>query len=281
VKADVVVLDHFAPAVRPRMNSIWIEPPASGSPVPVRGARQNVKLERWRTDSMLGAGLRSKDMLLDSAEVFSSAPGDIPVAESAEGPVIVARASSPKIVVMGFHPMRSAMKYELATPLLVANILRWMAPETFRRLEVQAGTVGTVTLPVDKGTDPATVRVLSENQKPLPFTIEGNALRFFAGAPGTVRVLMGDRELVYSLNLPDVAEAVWKAPPTVRHGIPRASEQGGSATDLWPWLALAGGLGLFIDWLLFGRSRAFRLRAARIVAKANWRTHWPISRKAS
>ena len=39
------------------------------------------------------------------------------------------------------------MKYELATPLLIANILRWMAPETFRRWEVQAGTVGTVNVP--------------------------------------------------------------------------------------------------------------------------------------
>jgi hypothetical protein len=281
VKADVVVLDRFAPPARPGVSSIWIEPPASGSPVPVKGTRQGVKLERWRADSTLGAGLRSKDVLLDSAEVFAGAAGDIPVAESAEGPLIIARAASPKIVAIGFHPMRSAMKYELATPLLVANILRWMAPETFRRWEVQAGTVGTVTVPIEKGTDPAGIRVIAENQRPLPFTVEGNVLRFFAGAPGTVRVLMGDRELVYSLNLPDVAEAVWKAPPTVHHGIPRASEQGGSATDLWPWLALAGGLGLFIDWLLFGRSRAFRLRASRIVAKANWRANRPISRKAS
>jgi hypothetical protein len=33
--------------------------------------------------------------------------------------------------------------------------------------------------------------------------------------------------------------------------------------DLWPWLALLGGLGLLVDWLLFGRSRLFRLRPGR------------------
>ena len=44
-----------------------------------------MKLERWRADSTLGAGLRSKDVLLDSAEVFAGAAGDIPVAESADG----------------------------------------------------------------------------------------------------------------------------------------------------------------------------------------------------
>jgi len=37
------------------------------------------------------------------------------------GPVIVARPGKPKIVVIGFHPARSAMRYELATPLLFAN----------------------------------------------------------------------------------------------------------------------------------------------------------------
>jgi hypothetical protein len=164
------------------------------------------------------------------------------------------------------------MKYELATPLLVANILRWMAPETFRRLEVQTGTVGTVNVPVEKGTDPANVRVIAEDQRPLPFTIEDNVLRFFSGAPGTVQVLTGDREMVYSLTLPDVAEAVWRIPQGVRRGIPRPSAQSIAATDFWPWLALLGGVGLLVDWLLFGRSRAFRLRAASVArAATSWR----------
>ena len=160
------------------------------------------------------------------------------------------------------------MKYELATPLLMANILRWMAPETFRRWEVQAGTVGTVNVALEKDTDPASVRVLTEDQRPLPFTVEGNSLRFFSGAPGTVRVLMGDREAVYSLTLPDVGDAAWKPPANVRKGIPRASAAGSVATDLWPWLAALGGIGLLADWLLFGRSRAFRLRAVRSAARA-------------
>jgi hypothetical protein len=113
---------------------------------------------------------------------------------------------------------------------------------------------------------------MAENQRPLPFTIDGGALRFFAGAPGTVRVLTGDRETVYSLTLPDVGDAAWKPPQSVRHGIPRASEAGGAGIDIWPWLAVLGGIGLLIDWLLFGRSRAFRLRAAKMVTRAAaWR----------
>ena len=271
VKADLVILDRFAPAARPLVSSIWIEPPAAGSPVVVKGTRTGLKLDSWRTDTALGAGLRTKDVQLASAEVFTLAPGDIPVAETAEGPVIVARPGTPKIVALGFHPVKSSMKYELATPLLIANTLRWMAPDVFRRREVQAGTVGTVTVPVEKGIDPASVRVVTEDSRPLPFTIEDNALRFFCGAPGTVRVLTGNRELVYSLTLPDVGDSLWKAPATVRKGIPRSMGDGVSTTDIWPWFAVLGALGLLLDWLLFGRSRAYRLRAVRSAVGSIWR----------
>ena len=271
VKADIVILDRFAPSSRPTTSSIWIEPPATGSPIVVKGTRNAVKLESWRTDTPLGAGLRTKDVQLASAEVFTLAPGDIPVAESAEGPLIVARPGTPKIVALGFHPVKSSMKYELATPLLIANILRWMAPDVFRSREVQAGTVGTVTVPVERGTDPGSVRVMTEDSRPLPFTIEDNLLRFFCGAPGTVRVLTGNRELVYSLTLPDVGEALWKAPASVHKGIPRSTGGGVSSTDIWPWFAVFGALGLLVDWLLFGRSRAFRLRASRAAMGSIWR----------
>jgi hypothetical protein len=270
-KADIVVLDRFAPAARPQASSIWIEPPAAGSPIAVKGTRNAVKLASWRTDTPLGAGLRTKDVLLASAEVFTLAPGDIPVAESSEGPLIVVRPGTPKIVVLGFHPVKSSMKYELATPLLIANTLRWIAPDVFRSREVQAGTVGTVTVPIERGTDPATVRVVTEDARRLPFTVQENALRFFSGAPGTVRVLTGARELVYSLTLPDVGESLWRPPATVHKGIPRATGNSVSTTDIWPWFAVFGGFGLLLDWLLFGRSRAYRLRAAKTAITAIWR----------
>ena len=267
VKADVIVLDRFAPPAIPHADSIYIEPPAEGSPIPVRETKAGVRLEKWNAETPLGAGLHTQEVILESAEVFAPAPGDIVVAESSAGPLVVARApkieGGPKLAVLGFHPGRASMKYQLATPLLAANILKWMAPETFRSREVQAGTVGTVSIPVGKDADPSSIRVLDEDQRPLPFTLKDGALQFFSGAPGAVSVLAGDRETVYSLTLPDVAEAVWRPPANVRRGIPRAAELESPPQDLWPWLAALGGLGLLIDWLLFGRSRLFRLRPGR------------------
>jgi hypothetical protein len=262
VKADVVVLDRFAPPSAPRADAVWIEPPVDASPIPVRETKTAVRLEKWSANTPLAEGLRTQEVVLESAQVFAPAPGDTVVAESAAGPLIVARQNKQggKLVVLGFHPGRASMKYQLATPLLAANILKWMAPEAFRSREVQAGTVGIVSVPVGNNADPAGIRVLDETQKPLPFTLQGDTLQFFAGAPGAVSVLSGDRESVYSLTLPDVAEAVWKPPANVRRGIPRAADVISPPQDLWPWLAALGGLGLFIDWMLYGRSRLYRLR---------------------
>ena len=111
----------------------------------------------------------------------------------------------------------------------------------FRRWEFQAGTVGTVNVAVEKDTKPEDIRVLDAQDRSLPFTIDGNNLRFFSGAPGTVRVRMGDRENVYSLTLPDVGEAVWRVPASVHKGVPRAVVADAAPRNLWPWLALLGG----------------------------------------
>jgi hypothetical protein len=271
-QADIVVLDRFAPPSPPRSHVIWIEPPASGSPVPIRTTVSRAALERWSPDTSLGAGLYTRDVTLESAAVFLPAPGDITVAAVAAGPVVVARDGAVKQMLIGFHPGRASMRYELATPLLIANTLRWMAPAAYRRVELEAGTVGSVSLPVGNDVQAAAVQILDEMDQALPFTIQDGVLRFFSGKPGTVRVRMGDRETVYSLTLPDLAEASWKAPQNLAMGIPEASPAGAGAADLWPWLALAGAIGLLADWLWFGRSRALRLRAAKAAAPLRqWR----------
>src|SRR5204862_1413226 len=50
VKADVVVLDRFAPPTAPRAASIYIQPPASGSPMPVRSTKTGVRLDTWHPE---------------------------------------------------------------------------------------------------------------------------------------------------------------------------------------------------------------------------------------
>jgi hypothetical protein len=107
------------------------------------------------------------------------------------------------------------------------------------------------------------LRVLNEDGSPVPFTLRGPALEFFSGTPGTVRVLAEDREYVYSLTLPQLWESKWDVPAETRRGIPKFPVPLREATDLWQWLALAGGAGLLAEWLLFGSLRRGRARVSK------------------
>lgn len=249
----LVVLDRFRPAKRPKSDSIWIAPPVAGSPIPVRMTLENIPFTRWCSSDPLCEGLRTRELRLPSTRVFESAPGDLNVAEVLGGPVIVARPGRPKIVAMGFHPALSDVRYALATPLLFANILRWISPDVFRHPVLSASSAGAVTVELDSSASAAGTRVLREDGTPLPFTMKDRSLRFFTGSPGTVRVLTGDREFVYSLTLPELWESRWQVPAGVKRGLPPAMRVDGGSRELWPWMAVLGGLGLLTEWLLFGR----------------------------
>lgn len=277
--ARMVVLDRFAPPQPPVADSLWIFPPAAQSPVTVTGARAKQKLSRWKAEHPLAAGLHAKDLEIDNAETFRPNSDDAAVAETNTGAaLVVARAASAqnpaKTVVFGFHPMLSPMKYELTTPLLFANIVRWIAPDVFTSYELNAGTVGAVNVALENESDPSAIQVLTEKYEPIPFTLDGTNLRFFSGAPGIVRISAGGRQLVYSLTLPQAGDFVWK-PGNVKIGIPKRTDFRPGSRDIWHWLAILGGLGLIADWFLFGRTRR---RYAAAAPAGNSSAMW---RKAS
>ncbi len=260
----LVILDRFIPPQRPAADSIWIDPPSSGSPIPVRTTVEQEAFQGWNAAHPAAAGLHAKDFKLEKASVFEAAPTDGRIGEVQQGPVIVARPGKPKIVVLGFHPALTGMRYELAAPLLFANLLRWMSPEIFRRWEISGGSVGTVKLLMDPDASEKDVKVTAEDGSPLPFTVRDRAVSFFSGTPGSVRVLAGDHEYVYSLTLPQLWDAKWDPPAEAQKGIPRFSVALDSSTDMWPWLALAGAAGLLAEWLMFGRFRRAGLRLGAV-----------------
>ncbi len=271
----LVVLDRFKPETRPEADAIWIDPPAGSSPIPARERVQKAEAIRWNSDNSLGSGLRTRDVRLDSTSVFNAAPGDLKVAEIDAGPIIVARPGAKKIVVFGFHPALTSMRYELATPLLFANILRWFAPEAFRSKEVSTQAVGTVNVALDTEVAPGDLKVVREDGTPIPFTLQGKSLHFFSGSPGTARVIIGDHESIYSLSLPEISDTKWKAPVDARTTLPTFRENVQASHDTWQILAILGGLGLLTEWLLYGRFD-------RVMKQAKNLLRWPtILRKAS
>jgi len=263
-KADVVVLDRFRPEAMPAVDSIWIDPPRAGSPIPVRARLSGAKLTRWNAAHPLGAGLRAVGLNLEAASAFQAGPDDVRVAESDGGPVIVARAGRARVIVIGFNPAGAGMRFELATPLLFANMLRWLAPEMFRSWELAAGSVGTVDIPVDPEVKPSDVQVSRPDGSAVPFSLSARTLHFFAGTPGTVNVHAGERQLGSALTLPELAESTWEPPAAVRRGLPARRTAGQGSASLWPWLAVLGASALLAEWLMYGASRRVAYRGAAL-----------------
>jgi hypothetical protein len=152
------------------------------------------------------------------------------------------------------------MRFEVTTPLLFANLLRWLSPEAFRSVDITAGRVGTATVALEKTESAAGLRVIDQRGFTVPFTVRDQTLELFASRPSIVRVLSADRDRVLSLTLPDIGEAEWKPAVGISTGVPSARSFAPTAIDLWQWLAILGGLGLLTEWLLFGRRPVWQLR---------------------
>jgi hypothetical protein len=254
VDADLIILDRFRPGQKPGKPALWIAPPAEGAPIAVVRAGTNSRITRWRAEHPIAQGLRTLDLKVDNATLFATGAGVETIAEAEGGSLVSAQAES-RAVYLGVHPGMGALKYELAAPLLMANIFEWMAPEALRRWELDGESVGSVKVALDAKTDPATIQVTGEDQQPLPFSVSGDTLQFYSAVRGNVRVRAGSRETVYSLSLPDVGDTAWAAPARIRRGLGRMAGGTAPVQDLWQWLAVLGAVLLLAEWLLFGRLR--------------------------
>lgn len=259
----LVILDRFHPPQTPGGNTLWIDPPER-SPIAIRehvAAPENL---RWAPDEPLAAGLREHDLQVPSTAVLETGANDIRIAEIDRGPIVAARASADgktKTIVMGFNPFAGSLRYELAAPLLLANELRWFAPDVFRDVDVVAQNAGSVTDTI--ATRGAPVEVVTESGANLPFNIRNGKIQFFSGAAQRVNVISGNTERAYSLTLPEMWDDKWTPPAGVRHGIPAWSDAIRRSTDLWPWLAVLGAGLLLTEYLIYGRETSALLRVVR------------------
>jgi hypothetical protein len=264
----LVVLHHFRPPGLPnvpsRGNVLWIDPPTNNSPFPMMARLDHVENLRWVPDQPLTAGLRARDVQLGAASVFVPKATDIRLAEVNDGPVMMASVSDDgkaHTIVMGFDPFAGAMRFELTTPLLLANALRWVAPDVFRDVDVGTQSAGAVAMPYTANA--SSVQVLTDSGDALPFNVRDKSVEFFAGESARVRVIAGNSERVYSLTLPEMWDVKWNPPAGVRKGIPAWNDALRRNRDWWPWLAVLGAAILIGEWIAYGRYSPLKLRVVK------------------
>jgi hypothetical protein len=259
----LVILHKFRPQTRPRGNVLWIDPPPDNPPVAISARVEHPEGLRWVPDQPLTAGLRAKDVQIEAASIFAPSANDLRIAEVNSGPVIVASVSpdgKTRSVVMGFDPFAGAMRYELTTPLLLANVLRWVAPDVFRDVDVGTQSAGAVAMPLQSSDRASSIEVLTDAGAKLPFNVRDRSVEFFTGEPSRVRVIGGNTERVFSLTLPEMWDVKWTPPANVRHGIPAWNDALRRNRDWWPWLAALGAAILLGEWIAFGRSSPLKLK---------------------
>jgi Ca-activated chloride channel homolog len=262
--ADIVLLDGVTPPLPPALPTVWVEPPTASSPLPVKARIQDTRISAWNAASEIASGLRTHEARLASAEVFQIFDGDIPVASTPEGPIVVARAVSRRQVqtaVIGFDPLSRDMKFQVLTPLLFSNLLHWISPEPFLNTEVSADRVGVVSLSLPPDQNPDQIRVRSSEAGAVPFAIHRQVLQLFVTGPEIVTVASPGRERILSITLPDVAQHTWQPPARTASGLPAPSAWAEASVTLWQALAVLGGVGLVAEWLLFGLRRKAKLQA--------------------
>lgn len=273
--ADLIVLDQTTITLPAAQAAIWIDPPRDRAPWPVKAVTDDAQITAWHSETPLAAGLRTRQTHLGQASVFQSFDSDTVVASTSGGPVVIAREASGdrgKWAVIGFDPLNGRTRFEITTPLLFANLLRWSLPDVFHALEVNAERIGTLAIPLEPGQRADAVRILDQQGVPAPFIATRTSIELFVNRPQMLRVMAGDRHRTLSVVLPDLAAFAWTPPAGSAIGLPTRFRLTPGAVDLWRVLAVLGASGLFAEWMLFGRRRKFTRQVRDTEARATRRS---------
>ncbi len=260
--ADLVILDSFAPRQTPGIPSIWLNPPELPPHLLAKAVLDKTSITGWNNDSLISSGLHSREQELTHATVFEDSPDYLPFAKTAEGPTVVLGRGQPRSAIIGFDPLQPKLRFTVLTPLLFANLIQWVAPDSSGPSDVRAEQVGALTIPLMPAETTDDLKVRTSDGAAPPFTISEKSIQLFEDKPTTLRLRSGTRDQLLSLTLPNVGERTWEFPKTVKVGLPSPGLLSRQPLDLWKWLALSGALGLLGEWYLFGRSRSSAMRPA-------------------
>ena len=266
-KAQAIVFEKFAPTVPPQSNLVYISPPPESSPVTVERLAQKQRIVRWDADHPLANGLRTRDIVLDETAIFRPSAEDMIIAECEAGPVIVAQLKNGyKRVVFGFNFSNNALQNTPTTPLLFANTMRWIFPDSYRSSELRAQSPGLIEVDIGD-TAEGNIDVHSDKSHDIPWSYRSGRLRLFTSTPGNIVVDTPTVRTHLAVVLPGMHRGRWDPPEGVLRGVPPpAIDQNTEPVILWPVLGVLALFFLLLEWKLFGRT-AGRLATANAVSE--------------
>jgi hypothetical protein len=124
-KFDVAIFDAVAPPVSDRIAAaLYLNPPATGSPVPQGAAIEDFGFDTWERKSPVLRFMSMGDIQVAKGHSFKVTPADKVLGASDHGPILVSGArDGHRFVALGFDPRDSDLVLRIAWPLFVLNTI--------------------------------------------------------------------------------------------------------------------------------------------------------------
>ncbi len=288
---DLYVFDGVAPPPDLRGPILLINPPADNGLVAIAGALERPAVTGQLRDDPIMKGVDLGRVQIADTPAIERPEWARALVESAGRPLLLAgETGGRRVAVIGFALGRSDLPLTLAYPVLLANLVGWLAPEAGSGLPetVRPGTI--VSLTPRTGVDSVLIAAPDGRERRL---IPSRGVVLFAATdmpgPYTVREFAGEREIkrgVLTVNLLSADESN-TAPQTPQ--LVSAAAGGGAAgptsrsrREFWQPLLAAGLLILAVEWWIFyrGGSRSLGTIGRDLARSRPWARPWTRLRAA-
>jgi Aerotolerance regulator N-terminal/von Willebrand factor type A domain len=256
----IVILDSLEPPPLHFGNFLLINTTAPNLPITVKGTADAPPVVDWDTTDPLLRAVQLRDLQVRRAQVVEIGEGVKPLLYANGSPIISSFDTGRlRAVHLGFDLLDSDLPLRVAFPVLMSNILEWLAPQqgTFVSHQVQAGEPYLIEL--DAMTADVSLRKPSGEWIKVPVTENPLAFRDTSQV-GLYTVRVGKKTQRFAVNLVSREESDLVPKPAQREAesalIAGASTQETVKQPLWPYfVVLAFGLTL-VEWYFWCRTGA-------------------------
>lgn len=261
---DLYVFDGVAPPKDLRGPVLLINPPQDNGLVTVAGGLERPVVTGQLRDDPVMKGVDLAKIQIATAAAIDRPEWARALAESSGRPLLLAgETGGRKVAVLAFALSQSDLPLTLAYPILLSNLVGWLAPEAGSGLPETVRPGEVVALTPRTGVDSVAITDPAGRERRL-VPSRGVVLFGATDAPGpyTVREFVGDREIkrsVLTVNLLSVEESNI-APQEPQ--ITSAGANAGAGTtarsrrEIWQPLLIVALIILAVEWWIFYRGGA-------------------------
>jgi len=126
--ADIVVFDGTSPPAPEGVDALYLAPTGDASPWTIRGETDAPVVDSIDRNHPLMRWVQFRDLNIGVASRIVPGPEDRAVVSGPAGPLLVARGhDNRKLAALAFDPAASDLPLRVAFPMLMFNVVDWMA----------------------------------------------------------------------------------------------------------------------------------------------------------